>query len=117
MSSFFGFHLAASSVLDLLKSRAYLCVALRDLRLLGNLSGAGSALKLLLAFLDDELPRKRSRLAWFKDAMLLGFRNIKSLEDLDRLYPDLSTESLATKFHRLWISEGETKQRAAPWSR
>ncbi len=109
VSSFFGLYLASSSALDFFKSRAYLCTGLSNLRLLGNLAGCGSVLKLILAYLDDDLPRRRSRIAWFKDAMLLGFRTIKNAEDLDRLYPDFSTVHLTAKFHSLWIIEGELK--------
>ncbi|KAJ6780954.1 hypothetical protein PWT90_10930 [Aphanocladium album] len=136
-SIFLGLHLALGMVIDMTKSRA----AFRsDACALGYLSATASATRLMLlilcempkgaALVDGNLRKRASKesssgfwsrtlFLWLNSTLLLGFRTRLTLDDLDDLAPELSSERLSQHFKDKWhdAARGPNRSLAATCSK
>ena len=114
-----GLYLLLSILFGIVKTRSYF---LRTLPALAGLSTSGVAFQLILLILL-EIPKtsaigkdlrqtigkevvtgfwNRTFFVWLNSTFLLGFRNVLTVNDLETLGPEFSSEKLSTRFNQKW---------------
>jgi hypothetical protein len=120
-----GLYIFISLLVDAAKARSYFLRIGTGLYSLGCVLGLISVLKLVLLYLG-ELPRRyrvnthssgpetihgfwgRTFLFWLNSTLLLGFRNMLSIDDIPHLGPMFVSARLAANFEPIWAKRKAT---------
>lgn len=115
-----GLYIFVTLLLDIAKTRSHFLRNATSLDSLGCVTALVSALKLVLLCLG-ELPRRyraktpslgpktihgfwgRTFLVWLNSTLLIGLRNILSIDDIPHLGPTFASARLAAIFEPVWV--------------